>query len=206
MAQPVVGSVVCGRARTLLSDSGSTFWDDTALMRFVDVAFPEVQVILRKALCPIMRKWSTAQTVNSGTLTVGAAITDMVEPIKLTECAVSAGFAASVDMNEVGTLPRVAQTTTLRYWSWNGASIDLIGASANRDVFVRYWRSIDTPASSSGSLVIPQVEVYLTPRVAALAYESIGQNELAKELNQTALDSIAGLITVNKGQMVGKRT
>ena len=202
---PQNASVAIERARTLMNNASASVWTDSVLMRFVDIAFPELQTILKKARCPIMRTISAAQTVNAGVTSVGAAITDMAEAIRLWETTVGGSRLSASRMTEFGVLPSVTQTTTLRYWVWNGAAIELVGATVNRDVFVQYWRQYATPASSAGSLIIPEAELYIAPRIAALAMASVGQDDLALVLNDEATSRIGDIIAANKGQKTETR-
>jgi hypothetical protein len=197
---PVTALVAIDRARTLLNDPSAQTWTDARLMLFLAVAFPELQTILKKARCPIMRTISAAVTVTAGATSTGSTLTDLVEPIKLWENAVGSPRSTASEMTEVGVLPQLASAATLRYWSWNGATIDLIAASANRDVFVQYWRSIAIPGSTAASLVIPEAEMYIGPRLAGLASSSVGGGTLGAEYSGLALEAINQIIAVNKGQ------
>ena len=146
-----------------------------------------------------MMKSSAAITVTAGALTVTLP-SDLIEPIQVWENSVGGGKATAIPMTESNPLLQAAQTTTLNYWEWDGANINLIGATANRDVFLRYWRRIPIPTGASDSIGIWDGELYLAPRVAAIAAGSVGQAEMMAALTELADSALSDIITSNRGR------
>jgi len=194
-----VASEVFDTARGFLNDINADIWTNTVLLTRLPHAHRELQLKLRNAACPVMMKSSAAITVNSGALTVTLP-SDLVEPIQAWENSVGGGKATATPMTESNPLLQATQTTTLNYWEWDGANINLIGATANRDVFLRYWRRIAIPTGASDSIGIWDGELYLAPRVAAIAAGSVGQAEMMAALTELADSALSDIITSNKGR------
>jgi hypothetical protein len=195
---PVNTSVVFDAARSLLNDEGATIWTDAALLQEFEQAHRELQTLLRKYDCPVMRV-TTDTTVNSGTVLL--APTGMIEPIRLWEKATGETADLYIPMTERDPLPNAVVAATLKYWSYFNNTINFIGASANRSVRCHYWKSLSIPSSGGTSIGVEQGELYLTPRTAALANIRIGETEKGTALITLAMTSIKDVILANRGRM-----
>ncbi len=190
-------------ARTLLNDDGAELWTDTVLLKKLKQAHRELQVKLRLASVPIMKKLSAGISVSSGTFSIssgGDLPADLIEPIRLWECSAVEDFSSAVEMTESDPLPNISIDTTLNYWQWDGVNINLTGASATRKVFIHYWRTIAIPSAGGNSIGIPDGELYLAPRVAAIAAGSVGQGEVYSACTDMANTGLENLISSLRGR------
>lgn len=200
----VTAAVVLSTARTLLNDDASTLWTDVALIPKLAQAHRELQVKLRFAAAPVMRAIQDEVSVLTGALTMTSPA-DMVEPIKLWERGGSGGTIADyIPMTEVDPLPIMAQGATLAWWQWSVKSAEIInflGATADRKVRLNYWRSITVPAANTDAIGFINGELYLAPRVAALAAGSVGNKELMGWATGLAEGSLSEVILSNRGRL-----
>jgi len=200
----VQASVVLATARTLLNDDGNTLWTDVVLMPKLAQAHRELQVKLRFAASPVMRAIADDQAVAASAITV-ASPADMVEPIKLWERSGTGGTIADyIPMTEVDPLPITAQAATLIWWQWSIASaevINFLGSSAARKVRILYWRSLAVPTANTDLIGFINGELYLAPRVAALAAGSVGSKDVMDWATGLALSNIGEVILSNRGRM-----
>jgi len=192
-----VASVALDRARAMMNDRLAAIWTDAILMPFLDISFQEAQAWLRKSKSPFMKVTSPAQVVLAGAVVVGAALTDLVEPIRV--WAGPSSLATSSLLEEVSFIPQVPATTTLKFWSWTGGAINLLGATTDQNVYVHYWKNFATPVSSAGSLVIPAIENYIAPKIASLAMASVGQDSLSAVMAAMGLERMEEVVSANRG-------
>lgn len=202
---PATLSVVLQDARVDLNDQQAELWSNAQLIPFVQEAHRWLQSHMRKARAPVMKAESTAIAITAGVVVVGGTL-PLVEPIRLWEAASGGARATAVKMQECNPLPFTVQTTTLRFWQWNGGTqVSLLGATANRDVFVEYWRSLTVPAATSDDILINDGEVYLAPMAASLAMMSVGQSETGAALYEKGMSMLQTVIGGGKGQTNAER-
>lgn len=195
----VQASVVLSTARTLLNDDLSTLWTDTVLFPKLAQAHRELQQKLRKMASPVMRKQTTPTEVLAAATTITSPA-DMVEPIRLWEGAHSADVSTFTLMTESDPLPNLDAAATLIYWQWYDEQINFIGSSANRDVMILYWRSLPIPAVNTDLVGMINAEVYLAPRVAALAAGSVGEAAVFQAMTALAESTLADVVLANRGR------
>lgn len=195
----VTAGVVLDGARSLLNDSAGNLWSDAALIPKLQIAHRELQTLLKTAAAPVLRKTSAAITVNAGNLVVNLPI-DLQEPIRLWENTVGQPYSSATLMTECDILPQDVQSGTLKWWNWSLEAINLVGATVGRDVFIHYWRQIPVPAASADSVSIIWGEMYLIPRLAAIAAGSTGMEKVLEYCSGLADKSINDVIIANKGR------
>lgn len=197
----VQAEVVLTTARTLLNDDAATLWTDTVLFPKLAQAHRELQVMLRFHGSPVMMGMlgDTEVVAAATTLTLPS---DLVEPIKLWERAFGdANQADNVLMTEASPLPFVAQGTALVYWNWYQETITFVGSSANRYVNMQYWRSIPIPTVNTALIGFINGELFLAPRIAALAAGSVGNAAVLQYCTGLANDSLNQVILSNRGRL-----
>jgi hypothetical protein len=197
----VAASVVLNTARTYLNDDAATNWQDQLLIPKLQQAHRELQQMLRAAGCPVMKTTSADIPVPiSTTPTTVTLPTDLVEPIRLWEKVHGAATTTYVQMTEADPLPLVAQATQLVYWQWVDETIAVLGATAEQDVRILYWRALAIPAVNTDLINFINGEMYLSPRTAALAALSAGNADLHTLLSGVATQSIDAVIIANRGR------
>ena len=130
---------------------------------------------------PVIREKSAAISVTALALTLTLP-TDLLEPIWLKERAVGESDTNWIPMTEVEFEPDKLKDTTLKYWAWREEKINFVGATTNREVLLRYWKSIADIVDANSALGFLLAEVFLGPQCAGYAAGSVGNLTLASEL------------------------
>ena len=196
MSQAVVA---LNTARTLLNDDGSQLWTDPVLMPKLQAAHRELQIQMRANACPVTRDTTSALPVPANATTVTAP-TDMVEPITLWEKDGAEPDSLYVRMTEYDPLPVVARGNRLIWWRWAKESFEFVGSTVNRTIKIYYKRSITIPASATDPIGIIDGELYLGPRVAALAFGSTGNATAAGWCSDMAMSTLNDILIANRGR------
>lgn len=195
----VTAEVVLTIARTYLNDDASTLWQDQLLFPKLQQAHREMQQILKSHAVYVMRTLSAPIEVLSTATSVTLPL-DMMEPIQLWEAAHGGAITTFVPMTESDPLPFLDQGATLGYWQWADETISLVGASADRDVLIKYWRQLPIPQLNTDLIGFINGEMYLGPRVASLAAISTGNQALHDLLAGVATQSIGMVAISNRGR------
>ena len=198
----VAASVVLGQARSLLNDPGATNWTDTVLMPLLQIGHQELQVALRASDSPVMKGLVIDVALADDTTTV-ANPTSIIEPIRLWERTQASGdYTSYVLMTEVDDLPLVEPGGTLKYWKWMDETFSFLGSTAAQYLRIWYWKQITLPALNTDLIGFINGELYLSPRTAALASVSLGNQALTAALTSQATMGLAQVIAANRGRAV----
>lgn len=198
------------QARTLLNDDDAVNWPDYRLHSKAIVAFEELEAELIVAGIPIIQGVSvvinvpaiirpippnTTPQLDMSTL-VGYP-TDMILPIWMKERQVGQFNQDFVDMVEVDFLPNIDLDVYLHYWCWFQNTIMLLGALNPLQVQLRYQRYLTIPKVNTDSLIVPLGQLYIANRVAALAYQSIGNRQMWQDLTSVAMVNLGRILDMN---------
>lgn len=208
----VAGSVMVVAKTALLNDPNGAIYPDTPMYPCMNKAYKELQTKLTRMGIPTTKEVDDLITVPAGTkeLKDGFLLPpNMVLPVWLGERAVGA-TADYVDMVERQWEPTQKQSTNLLYWTWREDEIKLIGATTDRDVMIRYKKSLGSIVDAESPILIINCEVWLAQRTAAIAAATIGSNPTrAKMLNDdlvTIWDDFCGtLVHKNQSHPVRRR-
>jgi hypothetical protein len=207
-------SDVFKQARTLLNDDEAANWPDYRLHSKAIVAFEELEAELIVAGIPIINSVSVIITVpevepvlqvppisqddtNLDLSTVPGYPSDMILPIWVKERQVDQCNQDFVDMVEVDFIPNIDLDVYLHYWCWRENTIILRGALNPTQVQIRYQRYLPIPKVNTDSLVVPLGQLYIANRVAALAYQSLGNRQMWVDLSLTAKENLARILDMN---------
>lgn len=198
-------SDVYDQARTLLNDDEATNWPDYRLKRKAIVAFDELEAELIIAGIPIIQSVSAIINVppiyidddNLDLSTVLGYPSDMILPIWMKERQVGERNQDLVDMVEVDFIPNIDLDIYLHYWCWQKNVILLRGALNPVQVQLRYQRYLAVPQINTDSLIVPLGQLYLANRVAALAYQSMGNRQMWQDLSSTASINLGRILDMN---------
>lgn len=192
MAQAIVA---LRSARTLLNDVQGITWTDAILIPMLQEAHRELLLELKLHSIPVIMTQAAIFTVPAGTTSLKTAVlmpADLLEPISMKERQINNRMEDFVDMQQLTFLPTVTPGPELTYWAWMGEDIKLVSATQDREVVLRYRGSIVTPQAVTDNIGVLFGELYLGPRIAALAYASIGRDPTA--FVQKAGDSLNKVI------------
>lgn len=174
-------TVAMDSARVYLNDTQKQIWTDAVLLPYLKEAHKDLLLVLWLNGIPVVKEKSASINVTaiSGvTLTLPS---DILEPIELKERA-QGSSENWIPMTELDWEPNETQASTLRYWCWREEVINFIGATTNRSVLLRYWKSLATIVDASSALGFIMSEAFLGPQTAGYACGSVGNTTLAEEL------------------------
>lgn len=197
----VTAEVVLVTARTFLNDDEANLWTDQKLLPKLAQAHRELQVELRSASSPVTRAIVAGQTVSIGSNSLLAPIDDLIEPINLWEKGGADIDALYIPMTEAGVLPNVVADDKLHWWTWYQESIRFNPSTAIRLVKIQYVRSIPVPTAVTDFIGFINGELFLAPRVAAIAAGSVGMADTMSFCSQLASSSLSKVILANRGRM-----
>lgn len=186
-------SEILADAAALLNDFSRSLWVDEVLFPYYKKAHKEIILAYENNGSPILNEVSAIVTVLAGSITI-TSITDIRTPITLSERAPNTDDLF-VSMSEATWEPETKQTSELRFWTWRESTIKLVGATVDREVKLNYIKTVDVPISVNSTVVIPEAELFLAARTAALAAALGGGNfERASALASDAEDIKFGLL------------
>jgi hypothetical protein len=198
----VTAGTVLTTTRTLLNDDAAVNWTDASLFPKLTQAHNELQIKLRRAAAPVMKNAYTEQLA-AGATGFATPPADLVAPIQLFETVNNGSIASYTLMTEVDNITTIIPAgPSIVYWSWIEESIIFAvpAITVIRQVLMRYWRTIPIPTTNSQSIGFINGELYLAPRIAALAAGSVGQAAEMTALTSLADASIQEVILSNRGR------
>jgi hypothetical protein len=180
-------------ARIYLNDINGITWSDSILMPLLQEAYSELMQeldlnqlgVLKYQTCPIL--------VPAGHFNLGTdQPTNILDPISMMEKTPGMDDEDYQEMILVDYLPEVDQTDRLVYWAWRREVIMFVGATVDRTVILRYKGSLPVPNLLTDPIGITFGQTFLGPRVASLAYDSIGRD--SSKLTDIAQRNLYNLI------------
>jgi len=180
----IVSSILTDAA-ALLNDSSQTTWDSNTLFPYFKKAYKEIIRALEINGAAVLKEVSALTTVLANATSI-TTITDIRVPLTLWERA-SGSSDVFARMAELAWEPEIEKTSELRFWAWREATIVFPGATTDRQVKLNYIKTLDAPSATNSTIIIPEAEIFLTARTAALAAALSGGNmERASALSQDA--------------------
>ena len=173
-------SVALSSARVYLNDVGAQMWTDTVLLPYLKEAFRDLLSILWLNGLPVIKEKSSTIPVPANSVTVGLPV-DLIEPIYLKERPQGSN-EDWIPMTECEFEPDRRREQSLIFWCWREQAIQLLGATTNREVLLRYWKTLTEPVDANSSLGFMFAENFIGPQTAAYAAGSVGNLTLAGEL------------------------
>lgn len=184
-------------ARMMLDDQNVQLWQDNILMPMMYQAHLELQQFLKSRASPVMKGYDYLTLPHYQTQ-FPANIGDLTSPIFLWE----RPSGSSVDfspMTETDVLPLTPPiNSVLTYWMWFQNQIIFTGANIDTDVIVFYWRRVPVPTQPSDLIGIIDGEQYLSPRIAALAAGSVGEEATSSVANALAQSQLQVVLASNR--------
>ena len=194
-------SDIYSRARVILNDTKSpvgTLYKDDILLPHVQIANDELSdelvsngITLQKEVRALILVPAHAKTLTLPD--------DLIVPLELFER--EEGNQNDYDFKEMDRrsfTPNDNEQTTLKYWDWRNQQIHFVGATVNREVRIRYIRTLaavvdeNSPLEKSGSLN------YLSYKTASLAAASPGGNNVESDrLGAIANKHLWKLLNIN---------
>lgn len=182
----VLASAILLEARGLLNDSSGAIYPDSPMLILLNKVHKELQTKLSARGIGTSKEISATITVAAGTVALGDGSglpTNLLYPLELKERP-SGSTDIFRDMTETVWEPSVVIGPYLTYWNWREEEIKFPGATTDREVQIRFVKSLGSITTTSSPIVILNSEQWLSQRLAATAALVIGQNATrAKALN-----------------------
>jgi hypothetical protein len=176
--------------------------NDTAMLPVINDVYEALQQLLIEHGSPIFKTDFTPITVAAGLTSLsygtgaGTLPENFVSPLKLYERVVGGLDTSYVPMTEKEDLPKIAQTETLQYWSWNEESINFIGATSAREVLINGYKMLPLLEEAHDKVTISFAKGYLCAKVAAQCALTLSHNQtLADRLDRIAETKLAAMIS-----------
>lgn len=197
-------------AKVLLNDPNGTIYVDSQLIPLLQKAYRELQTKMMLNGLPVLKEATTPQVVAAGTDKLGDGSglpTDFVYPIELAERTPGSN-EFFIPMTETQWELDEAPVPFLRYWNWREEEIKFLGATADREVRIRYMKGLTRITDSNTPIGINNAVSFLASRTAAIAALVLGSNPTrAEAINgdaSVALDDLIGIL-VKREQGIGVR-
>lgn len=176
-------------AKALLNDTSGHIYTDTRMVPLVQKAYRELQTKMQLNGLPVMKEVSAVLTVNAGTVALGDGSglpSDFILPIDLEE-RTPGSTELWTPMEETVWERNAQQTTNLRFWNFREEEVKFLGATANREIRMKYQKGLTRITATTTPISIIGAVSFLAARAAAIAAFSIGENpSRAGELNADA--------------------
>jgi hypothetical protein len=192
---------VVTRVQSLLGDVSGDYWTITTLTPHINAGLRKVSRKYRAHSIRFGRARATLTPLAIGVTSMTRATTlalpsDFLEPFEICEKAVGAADTEYVLLDQAADqLPDIPQSETLGVWDWFSNTIWFIGATTARTLRIDYQRGITDLSAGADVLVVDDSLDAVSYFGAAEAAHSVGQSQLAANLEAQGNDSLADLIT-----------
>lgn len=186
----LLASSILSGVKPLLNDPQGISFTDTALLPLLSKAYRELQTRLGRAGMGVTREVAERVPVNAGTTVLGDGAglpSGLLYPLELREGPRGSPLNLFNPMDEKTWEPTFSQSPELRYWSWREEEIKFIGATTDRDVYIKFMKGFSTINSVNSPILIIDSQLFLESRTASIAAAVLGENYTrASALNSDA--------------------
>ena len=176
---PLLASDVIKSARAMLNDPTGAIYADAPMFALMDKAYKELQTKLNAHGISTAKEVGTIIGISAGTTSLGEGFllpTGLIYPISLEERREFGTDDDWVPMDEAEWEPNITRSTALRFWTWREDEIKFPGALHNREVRIRYVKSLGSITDQNSPIFVLNSETWLAQRLAALASLLLGSN------------------------------
>lgn len=176
---PLLASDVLVTARAMLNDPTGAIYADTPMYALMNKAYKELQTKLNAHGISTAKEVGVVLAITAGTtvLSDGALLpTGLIYPITLEERAEGATDDQWYPMDETEWEPNIIRSTSLRFWTWRNDEINFPGAITNREVKMKYVKSLGDIVDQNSPITVINSETWMAQRLAALASLLLGSN------------------------------
>lgn len=206
-------SDVFDRAAALCNDPAKSVVKDTVMLPHVQKAYDDLQDALQDNGINTIEEVSGTVAVAANVVSLTAAGTqpaDLLDPIELLERAPGAVEWVPMNNRTGEGLPIRVAVETLGDWIWREDDIKFVGATAAREVLIRYMRTFAPLTGANSALQSQKYRNYMSSRTAALVLGLVLKDlELAQVLQSDADVALSQLVSIGvkaeQGQPVRRR-
>jgi len=207
----VLASQILSGVKPLLNDPQGIIYSDGALLPLLSKAYRELQTRLARAGMGATKEVAERIPVTAGTVYLGDGSglpLGFLYPIEVKEGSSGARLQDFAPMEERNWEPTMQQVSELRVWCWREEQIKFVGATQDRDVYIRYMKGLAPISDVNVPIQILGSELFLESRTASIAAAVLGENYTrAQVLNSDAeqwYDVLVGTL-VKRGQRMPVR-
>lgn len=190
-----LASTVMDRAAALLNDSARSLYSYTVQLPYLKSAWDRLQMKLQLNGIPVVEEISSVTNV-AANATYITSPSDLVMPLAISERADETSDLF-VDVEYVSDIPEMDQEDTIIYWTWREEVLYINPPATNREVKIRYLKSLTAISGESTSLAVLNSTEYLAYKTAALCARYIGENPVrADYLDMEAQSALEELLAI----------
>ena len=167
--------MVIAEAKSLLNDNDGIFFTTDKLLPYLNKAYRELQDYYNLHGLKTTVDVAGLATVPAGAVILAAPPADMLRPIFLSERAVGS-TEQFIDMDERSWEPDQAPAPHLGVWVWREEVINFLGATTDRQIRVRYVKSLSPLTGEASFIGFTNAITTLAARTGALAARFLGEN------------------------------
>jgi hypothetical protein len=189
----VAGTVVV-EVQGLLNDPTGSIYPTQALLPFLNKAYRELQTKLNALGISFSKEVIGVIPFLTGNtnLSDGAGLpSDFLHPVELGERLLGSEDKF-IPIEEREWEPDTKPANELRYWTWREEALYFVGALTDRQIYLRYIKSLTPIAAIENPILINDSQTFLAQRTAALAALLLGQNSTRSRDLMTDLYSANG--------------
>lgn len=171
-------ATVLAEARGLLNDPDGVIYASAPMVVLGNKAYQELQTKLSANGIGTTKEVSASIDVDAGTIFLGAGAglpTDLLYPVSLQERNQDTEEEPT-DMTEADWEPNISPGTRLQYWAWREDEIKFPEAATDREVIIRYVKTLGTISATTSTISILNSQQWLAQRLASLAARHLGHN------------------------------
>ena len=173
---PDTAQQVIEESQGLLNDLGGVFYTFDSLLPYLNKAYRELQDYYNlHGLKTTVDVSSPGITVPANAESLANPPADLLRPITLSE-RTPGSVEQFTEMDERNWEPDEVRTTHLRVWTWREETIYFRGATADRELRIRYVKSLSPLAGAGSFVAVANAKSVLAARTAALGARYIGEN------------------------------
>lgn len=172
---PDTAGQVISEAQSLLNDVDAVFYTTEKLLPYLNKAYRELQDYYNLHGLRTTVTVPGLATVAAGSLTIAVPPANMLRPIEISERTPGSSEQFTL-MDERSWEPDEPQAPQLRVWTWREEIVHFLGATADRQIRIRYVKSLDELVGVGSFIGITNAKTALALRTAALAARYIGEN------------------------------
>jgi hypothetical protein len=192
---------VLNQARMYLNDNATTpqVWSDSVLMPMLQRAHEEMQVKLKQSAAPLMKS-TFLEIIPAGNDTFTNPPNDLEAPIEIWSAGLGGNSLSK--LTEVMDIPELFPFPpgNMIYWKWDGVQVIFLPANIDQHIWMSYWRSLPVPQSGSDSIIALRGEIFLSPRTAAIAMATVGEEVSSATAAGNAETTMSQVILANRGR------
>jgi hypothetical protein len=191
---PDTAQDVMVESQGLLNDAAGIFYTLDSLLPYLNKAYRELQDYYNLHGLKTTVTTASLITVPANTVQLTTIPVDMLRPLHLAE-RTPGTVEQFTDMDERSWEPDETQTNHLRVWTWREETIFFVGATADREIRIRFVKGLAAMSGPGSFVGITNAKLVLASRTAALAARYIGENPTrADELDTETMRALDRLI------------